>query len=98
MLILVSRRVGLAEPKETAGILIPISVERLLDEFEVVETTPTAPTWDFVWNAAVEEGREMRLLRQPFTREPGEFPSRSICEEEDIFLAESTLKVCLLYL
>lgn len=88
-------RVGLAEPKEKAGILVPLSIERLLDEFEVVETTPAAPSWDFVWNAAVEEGREKRLLRQPFTREPGEFPPRSMCEEEDIFLAESTLKMAM---
>ncbi|KAF8898469.1 hypothetical protein BD779DRAFT_11912 [Infundibulicybe gibba] len=46
---------------------IPASVDHLFREFNVIETLPTGPPWDFMWNAVVEDGREKRLLRNTFS-------------------------------
>lgn len=58
-----------------------------------METAPTAPTWDFVWNAIVEEGREKRMLRQPFNKAVEEMTFGGEGQSEAISLAESALKV-----
>jgi transcription factor C subunit 3 len=66
-------------------------LDQLLAQYDVVETVPTAPTWDFVWNAVVEEGREKRMLRQPFSKAVEEITEEG--QPEAISLAESALKV-----
>lgn len=66
-------------------------MDELLDQYDVVETAPTAPTWDFVWNAVVEEGREKRMLRQPFSKVVEDITEEG--QSEAISLAESALKV-----
>ena len=55
---------------------------------------PAVPPWDFVWNAAVEEGREKRMLRQPFLNTIDDHRPVGILMPEVICLAESTVKVC----
>ena len=58
-----------------------------------METVPTAPTWDFVWNATVEEGREKRMLHQPFNKTPEKMSFIGEGQSEAISVAESALKV-----
>lgn len=89
------RRVGFAQPKESAGIALSASVDLLLAEYDIVESTPNAPYWDFVWNAVVEEGREKQMLRQPFLKTPEEMPPVAEVPPEAVSLAESALKVSL---
>ncbi|KAF8058259.1 hypothetical protein FPV67DRAFT_1524679 [Lyophyllum atratum] len=88
-------RVGFAQPKEKAGIILPASIDLLLSEYDVLESIPTAPSWDFVWNAVVEEGREKRMLRQPFLRTPEDMPYVGEHPYEAITLAESAMKMTL---
>ncbi|KAL0071703.1 hypothetical protein AAF712_000625 [Marasmius tenuissimus] len=57
-------RVGYAQPQQAVQVVLSSSLERLYEQFDVVESTPTAPTWDFVWNATVEEGREKPKTRR----------------------------------
>lgn len=91
---LIYRRVGFAQPKEAAGTTtIPATITQLLEEYDVVETIPTAPAWDFMWNAVVEEGREKRMMRQSFTKKIEEMPAIGELSPEHISLAESAMKV-----
>lgn len=88
------RRVGFAQPKEAAGTtIIPSQILQLLEEYDVIETAPTVPAWDFMWNAVVEEGREKRMMRQPFTTEIEEMPPTGDTPSEQLYLAESAMKV-----
>ncbi|KAG6896075.1 hypothetical protein C0992_010480 [Termitomyces sp. T32_za158] len=88
-------RVGFAQPKESAGTTLSASVDLLLAEYDIVESTLNAPSWDFVWNAAVEEGREKQMLCQPFLKTPEEMPPVLEAPSETVSLAESALKVTL---
>ncbi|KAG5651227.1 hypothetical protein H0H81_009422 [Sphagnurus paluster] len=88
-------RVGFAQPKERAGTVLPSSLDLLLCEYDVVVNTPIAPSWDFVWNAVVEEGREKRMLRQPFLRTSEDMPYIGEPSSEPVSLAESVLKMTL---
>jgi len=54
---------------------------------------PAIPPWDFVWNAAVEEGREKRMLRQPFLNAIDDHRLAGIHMSEAICVAESAVKV-----
>jgi len=87
------RRVGYAQPQRSVDVTIPDSVETLLEQFDVIESSVLVPSWDFVWNATVEEGREKRLLSQPFTTKLDELAFEDT-SSEIISLAESALKVC----
>ncbi|KAG6891070.1 hypothetical protein C0995_014159 [Termitomyces sp. Mi166 len=88
-------RVGFAQPKENAGTTLSASVDMLLTEYDVVESTPNVPSWDFVWNAVVEEGREKQMLRQPFLNTPEDMPPVGEIPLEAVSLAESALKMTL---
>lgn len=84
---------GFAQPRETAGLVLPPSLTQLLAEFDISEPTTPAPAWDFMWNASVEEGREKRLLACPFTSSPDKpLPANGSTTDAD-FIAESALKV-----
>ena len=85
---------GFAQPKEKASSIIPLSVDELTDHYEILENLPAVPSWDFVWNAAVEEGREKRMLRQPFLNTIDDHRPTGIPVSEAICLAESAVKVC----
>ncbi|KAH6916823.1 hypothetical protein BKA70DRAFT_313865 [Coprinopsis sp. MPI-PUGE-AT-0042] len=86
-------RVGFGQEKNNLATIIPDNVEQLLAEFNVVEDIPTTTTWDFVWNAVVEEGREKRLQRQPFTQELDPLPPQKACSTDNTLVAEAALKV-----
>ena len=73
--------------------IIPTSVDELLDKYTVVESNLSAPVWDFMWNATVEEGREKRLMRQSFTKNPEEVAMHANLSSELVKVAEATLKV-----
>jgi hypothetical protein len=70
-----------------------VSLIEVLEQYDVVEAVPSVPTWDFVWNAVVEEGREKRMLRQPFNKALEEMTFNGEGQSEAISLAESALKV-----
>ncbi|KAG6814043.1 hypothetical protein H0H92_003893 [Tricholoma furcatifolium] len=88
-------RVGFAQQRERGGTVIPAAVDFLLAEYDVVENTPSVPPWDFVWNAVVEEGREKRMLRQPFLNDPEDMPSTGETPLEPVSVAEASLKMTL---
>ncbi|KAK0478540.1 hypothetical protein IW261DRAFT_1551813 [Armillaria novae-zelandiae] len=88
-------RVGYAQPQENsnAELIIPNTVDVLLASFDVIEAATTGPTWDFMWNGVVEEGREKRLTSQPFLDTLGD-----LCEtlvDDALAIAESALKIAL---
>jgi hypothetical protein len=68
-------------------------VEQVEECFDVVQAEKTAPEWDFMWNALIEEGREKKLKRHVFSRFPERFPPSKPSDPDNIALAESTLKV-----
>ncbi|KAF8845363.1 hypothetical protein BDN67DRAFT_941224 [Paxillus ammoniavirescens] len=82
-------RVGFVE-RQAAGKLTA-SVEELYERYEVREDIVIAPTWDFMWNTMVEEGREKQFLRQAFTKEP-DIPLEGT-KKENVQLAEAALKM-----
>lgn len=87
------RRVGYAQPQENsnAELIIPNTVDNLLDGFDVIEVATTVPTWDFMWNGVVEEGREKRLTSQPFLDTLGDLGETPV--DDALAIAESALKV-----
>jgi hypothetical protein len=89
----ISRRVGFGLPHEEHFPKLSASVEELQRNWDVVESLQAVPTWDFVWNATVEEGREKQLLQQPFTAMVDDVPPFAYTLSDAIGLAESSLKV-----
>jgi oxalate---CoA ligase len=55
----------------------------------------TAPDWDFMWNALIEEGREKKLKQMPLSRCPEPLPGSTRGEDDQILIAEAALKVLL---
>ncbi|KAF9455017.1 hypothetical protein P691DRAFT_691292 [Macrolepiota fuliginosa MF-IS2] len=88
-------RVGYGHTRESGTVTIPSTVEELLDEYEIDSTESPGMTWDFMWNANVEEGREKRLMRQAFTQAIEETPLSNDTPSDWIALAEAALKMTL---
>lgn len=87
------RRVGYGHNRENGTVVIPSTIQELLDEYEVDATEGPGLTWDFMWNANVEEGREKRLMRQAFTQTVEDIPSAVETTSEPVGLAEAAMKV-----
>ncbi|KAF5384735.1 hypothetical protein D9757_006233 [Collybiopsis confluens] len=87
-------RVGYLPAQQHAQPAIPSDISSIFEQFDVIDNTPSAPTWDFVWNALVEEGRERGMLGLPFTSHQDELPLEDSSSEE-MCLAEATLKMVL---
>ncbi|KAJ3864146.1 hypothetical protein EV359DRAFT_41641 [Lentinula novae-zelandiae] len=88
-------RVGYMPAQKLVQPTIPSNVSTLIEQFDVVETPSSAPSWDFVWNALVEEGREKGMLSLPFTHQVDVLPFRDESISEEMCLAESALKMVL---
>ncbi|KAJ4476656.1 hypothetical protein J3R30DRAFT_3292589 [Lentinula aciculospora] len=88
-------RVGYMPAQKAAQPAIPSSMSSLLEQFDVVGTPLSAPSWDFVWNAMVEEGREKGMLSLPFTDQLDVLPMQTESISEELCLAESALKMVL---
>ncbi|KAF9478011.1 hypothetical protein BDN70DRAFT_809556 [Pholiota conissans] len=86
-------RVGLAQTAETTTFMLPASLKDLQECFDIVQVEKTAPEWDFMWNALIEEGREKKLKRYVLSRYPELFPPSKPLESDVIILAEGTLKM-----
>ncbi|KAK0465216.1 uncharacterized protein EV420DRAFT_1759926 [Desarmillaria tabescens] len=88
-------RVGYAQTQENsnAELIIPGTIDELLDGFNVIETATTGPAWDFMWNGVVEEGREKRLTSQPFLDTLGDLGETPV--NDALAIAESALKMAL---
>ena len=95
-LISLFRRVGYLPAQQSAQPAIPSNVSSILEQFDVIDNPPSAPSWDFVWNALVEEGRERGMLSLPFTSQQDELSLEETSAEE-MCLAEAALKVSLHY-
>jgi oxalate---CoA ligase len=87
-----SRRIGFVQNQDRDISKLPSSVAELLQCNDVVDTLPTAPCWDFMWNATVEEGREKSLLQQAITSGSSGVPITAHPISDDIYLAEAALK------
>ncbi|KAF8973687.1 hypothetical protein BDZ97DRAFT_1900484 [Flammula alnicola] len=86
-------RVGLAHTTENATFVLPSNLEYLQEYFDLVQVEKTAPDWDFMWNAVIEEGREKKLKRHVISRCPEQFPLSLPSDPDEIILAEGTLKI-----
>lgn len=64
-----------------------------MSEYQVDIADGPGLTWEFMWNANVEEGRERRLVRQAFTQTIEEVPSFNETTSDSVALAEAALKV-----
>jgi hypothetical protein len=73
--------------------IIPATMEELFDQFDVVEGPIGAPTWDFMWNAIVDDSREKRALVHAFTTRPDDLVLGTENASDGVLLAESALKV-----
>ncbi|KAI0032488.1 hypothetical protein K488DRAFT_49752 [Vararia minispora EC-137] len=82
-------RVGFAGPRNS--VVLPADVVQLEAAFDVV-TKPAAPTFDFVWNLAVEEAREKGMLQHAFYAHADEIPP-SYDSNVPVKTAESALKM-----
>jgi len=86
------RRVGVPQTTEKQVAVIPGSIEQIQVQYDVVERERVAPDWDYIWNTTIEEGREKRLKRQPFSQISEKFfPSTP--DSNEIVIAESAVKV-----
>ena len=88
------RRVGFAQATEATTLSIPADIEQLQKSFQVFDAERTTPDWDFMWNALIEEGREKKLKQMPLSRCPESLPCSTSIENDEISMAEATLKVC----
>ncbi|EGO01685.1 hypothetical protein SERLA73DRAFT_166216 [Serpula lacrymans var. lacrymans S7.3] len=84
-------RVGFVQ-QETNQVL-PASVNLLIRDHEVIENAPFNPSWEFLWNVNVEEGREKYFLRQAFTMLPDESPYIVNPGDDSVQVAEAALKM-----
>ena len=87
------RRVGFAQATEATTLFIPADIEKLQESFHVFDAERTAPDWDFMWNALIEEGREKKLKQMPLSRCPEPLPCGTSNENDEISIAEAALKV-----
>ncbi|KAF9269944.1 hypothetical protein L218DRAFT_888243 [Marasmius fiardii PR-910] len=87
-------RVGYAQQHKSVQVILPSSLELVHEQYDILEPVVTGPTWDFAWNAAVEEGREKRMLMQPFTKRSDTLPFGET-PPEAVYIAESALKMAL---
>jgi hypothetical protein len=77
----------------TSHIKLPVSIDEVAREWEIVEKANTGPVWEVHWNALVDEGREKNLLRHPFTVHASDIPTATDVSTETVYLAESVVKV-----
>ncbi|KXN81128.1 Transcription factor tau subunit sfc3 [Leucoagaricus sp. SymC.cos] len=88
-------RVGYGHMRESCTVVIPSTVEGLLEEFEIDPSEGPSLIWDFMWNANVEEGREKGLMRQAFNRSLENIPPSTDTTSNSVALAEAALKMTL---
>ena len=72
--------------------MIPASIEQIQQQYETIESERVAPDWDYIWNTIIEEGREKKLKRQPFSQICEKFSPPSL-DSNEIVIAESAVKV-----
>jgi transcription factor C subunit 3 len=86
------RRIGIPQTTEKQVAVIPASIEQIQEQYEIIERERVAPDWDYIWNTVIEEGREKKSKRQPFSQIPENFlPSDP--DSNEIMIAESAVKV-----
>lgn len=84
---------GVPQTTEKQVTVIPGSIEQIQVQYDIIERERVAPDWDYIWNTIIEEGREKRLKRQPFSQISEKFlPSTP--DSNEIVIAESAVKVC----
>lgn len=86
-------RVGFAQSQDKSSLIIPSSISELQANYIVADSTLSAPLFDFMWNATVEEGREKRLAHQSFTHYPEDVALNLGLSSDSISIAEAALKV-----
>ncbi|KAG1828698.1 hypothetical protein EV424DRAFT_1471098 [Suillus variegatus] len=84
-------RVGYVE--HTTRTKLPASVDDIIQHFDVLCNATISPACEFVWQAAVEEGREKQFLRQSFTHAPDDVPYVTNTSDDVVQVAEAALKM-----
>ncbi len=87
------RRVGFLETEQPVNVALPHTVAALEEGWEIKEQVPTAPSWDFMWNGAAEEGREKQVAQQSFVLGGNQLPPSRSYPSESIYVADIALKV-----
>jgi hypothetical protein len=87
------RRVGFAHTEEKSTFILPAAVDELIDHWEISSSDSMAPTYDFLWNATLEEGREKQLISLAFTTSIDEMPPVKDDPVDAVRVAEAALKV-----
>lgn len=90
-----NRRVGFQEPEEKGRIALLVSPENIDELYEVSDKLVTAPPYDFIWNVVAEEGREKHFNQQAFVRDIDDMPHAPGYASEDVYVADSALKMTL---
>jgi hypothetical protein len=89
-----NRRIGFAETEEATALALPSSVDLLLSSYKVAEKLTTTPTFDFLWNSVIDEGREKGLAVVAFSPWVDHMPGDPDGNSSSVVIAESALKVC----
>jgi oxalate---CoA ligase len=85
-------RAGYTQAEESLAVDLPVDVATLNELYDVVERPPAVPTFDFMTNTAVDEGRERLLDAIAFDPALEDMPSTGVVSDSRS-LAESALKV-----
>ncbi|PSR80716.1 hypothetical protein PHLCEN_2v6632 [Hermanssonia centrifuga] len=88
-------RVGFLETEQPVNVALPHTVAALEESWEIKEQVPTAPSWDFMWNGAAEEGREKQVAQQSFVLGGNQLPPSRSYPSESIYVADIALKMTL---
>jgi hypothetical protein len=84
--------VGIPQTTEKQVVVIPASVAQVRQQYDIIERERVAPDWDYIWNTNIEEGREKKLKRQPFSQLPEQFLPSNL-DSNEMVIAESAVKV-----
>lgn len=70
------------------------SVDRLHQDWNVIESNDAPlPPWGFMWDAFVDDGREKRLMKEPFARGTLDAPDFARGHSEEDLVTQAIVKV-----
>ena len=84
---------GFAQTEEKLSCVLPESVDELCQRWEIISSHPIAPTYDFLWNVVMEEGREKLMARRAFVTGVEVMPAVGDTSPNTAGVAEAALKV-----
>jgi hypothetical protein len=85
--------VGFAHTEEKSTNVLPAAVDEFTGQWEISSSDSMAPTYDFLWNATLEEGREKQMISLAFTTGVDEVPAVKDDSSDGVRVAEAAVKV-----